>query len=70
MNHPGTIRITEVGLAGERVIDANTVPRIAFADDGGAQVPVVHLEHAMSGQRRVIRSYGVDGKLLMTTWQA
>lgn len=69
MKHPGTIRFTEVGVAGERVVAATEVPGLAFANDGTTEVPVVHVERALSGDRHVMRSYAADGRLLLTTWQ-
>jgi hypothetical protein len=68
--HPGTITFIEAGVAGERVFAVDAVPEsVAFAQEGQVRVPVVRVVAEVVGDQRVIKSYGVDGRLLATTYQ-
>ena len=66
--HPG--KIVFVDAAGERVMAVGEVPAtVAFVQVGGAPVPVVRVVAVTQGDRREIKSYGVDRALLSTTYQ-
>lgn len=70
MKHPGTI--TFVGPdAPDRVVPVSEVPeQIAWHGESGAEKkPVVRVVATVTGNQRVIQSYGVDGSLLTTTYQ-
>lgn len=68
--HPGKITFCQVGSDKEDVVAFTDVPEsIAFAPDGEDLVPVVRVQAITSGDRREIRSFGVDGRLLSTTYQ-
>ncbi|MFZ5441138.1 MAG: hypothetical protein ACOZQL_14105 [Myxococcota bacterium] len=68
--HPGRIVFVEKGVPGEKVLAVSEVPEaVAFAQVGGALVPVVRVEAEVVGDQRVITSYGADGQRLGATWQ-
>jgi len=69
-HHPGTIVFAEVGKKEEHVKQVSEVPEsIAFVKVHGVLVPVVRVVADVAGNQRVIKSYGVDGQVLQTTYQ-
>ncbi len=68
--HPGTIVFVDAETGTERSEPAAQVPEsIAFAQVDGQAIPVVRVVAAVEGPHRTIRSYGIDGRLLSTTYQ-
>jgi hypothetical protein len=66
--HPG--KVTFVDGALEKVLPVGEVPEaVAFAREGEALVPVVKVVALAHGDRRELKSYGVDGRLLSVTYQ-
>jgi hypothetical protein len=70
-NHPG--RVTFVDGTTDAVIreaDAAELPEsIAFVELDGQLHPVVRIVSFVSEDKRIIRQYGVDGELLLSTVQ-
>jgi hypothetical protein len=70
LTHPGHITFCQVGSDKEDVVTFTEVPEsVAFARDGENLVPVVRVEALTAGDRREIKSYSAEGKLLSTTYQ-
>jgi len=69
--HPGLITFVEKdGTGPDKVLPLEEVPEsIAFVREDGVAAPVVRVVAARRGDSREIKSYGVDGRLLLTTFQ-
>ena len=69
MNHPGTITFVGGGEP-DRVVPVSEVPaQIAWYGESEEKKPVVRVVATITGNQRIIQSYGVDGSLLTTTYQ-
>ncbi len=69
--HPGHVTFVEQGPTGsERVVPIDQVPEsLAFVRENGVAEPVVRVVSRPRGDSREVKSYGVDGRLLLTTFQ-
>lgn len=68
--HPGSIVFADDSGGPDRVEKASAVPdSVAFVKVGEELVPVTRVVASTHGDRRTIRSYGADGRLLQSTIQ-
>lgn len=68
--HPGTIVFVDEAAGTEHSRAASEVPEtIAWVVVDGDSWPVTRVVARMAGKQRVLRSYGVDGRLLSSTVQ-
>ncbi len=68
--HPGLITFVEKDGGPDQVLPIDQVPEsIAFVREGEVVAPVVRVVAALRGDSRELRCYGVDGRLLLTTFQ-
>ena len=68
--HPGLITFVEKDGGPDKVLPVDQVPSsVAYVREDGISAPVVRVVAALRGDSREIRSYGIDGRLLLTTFQ-
>lgn len=66
----GTVTFSQVGSDTQDVVPVSELPEsLAYAPDGEHLVPVVRVLAITMGDRGELRSFGVDGRVLRTTYQ-